>query len=128
MKGRWVAALLVIAALVAGMAWFWPKGPLVRERVTEAFNAMGVVKLDVSEEFQVSRRWPAPRVVQPSVKTLQSVRVEKDGRIVGVFAAPDVADLHGKSVHFEPRVANGVLAEWTCRSDAPPRYLPPSCR
>jgi hypothetical protein len=128
MKSRWVAALLVIAALVAGIAWFWPKGPLVRERVTEAFNALGIVKLDVSEEFQVSGRWPAPRDVQPLVKILRTVRVEKDGRIVGVFAAPDVPDLDGRAVYFEPRVAEGRLAEWGCRSDAPPKYLPQWCR
>jgi hypothetical protein len=128
-KRRWVAALLVVVALLAGVvAWLWPSRPIVRERVTEAFNAMGVLKTEVSEQFQASGRWPAPRDVQPGTKTLQALRVEKDGRIAGVFAAADVPDLHGKAVYFEPRVVNGVLAEWGCRSDAPPRYLPPSCR
>ena len=127
MKRRWAAALLVVAALAGVIAWLWPSRPLVRERVTEAFNMLGVARTEVSEQFQASGRWPAPRDVRPGTKMLQSLRVEKDGRIVGVFAAPDVADLHGRAVYFEPRVANGAL-DWSCRSDAPPRYLPPSCR
>lgn len=120
------AAAVVVAAV---SAWFlWPTETNVsRSRVTEAVNALGVVKTQVAEAFDKDG-FPEPRTEKPNTPTLSRIEVLREGRILGVLSFPNVSDLDGKRITYEPVLEKGKITEWVCRSDAPERYLPGACR
>jgi hypothetical protein len=128
-KAMAIASAAAAVAVAGAAAWFlWPTpANLSRSRVTEAINALGVVKTQVSEAFDKDG-FPAPRTEKSSTPTLSRVEVLKEGRILGILSIPEVAELDGKRITYEPVVEKGHITGWVCASDAPERYLPAACR
>jgi hypothetical protein len=124
-----VANAISYLALAVAVVVLWPEdSTLVRSKLTEVLNTMGVAKLEVSEEFEKRGRFPAT-LPAPRSKFLRSLTIEPSGRLVAVVSMPDRKEVDGKRIVMEPRLDGRRIAEWKCYTpDLEFKYLPTSCR
>ena len=99
-----------------------------RWRLTPALDELGVAKADVAEHFQSRGAFPAPRSLRATDKTVKSIALEGNGRLVATLSFPGRPDGDGKHIVYEPVVIAGKITEWKCTSDVHAKYLPAQCR
>ncbi|MEO0576856.1 MAG: pilin [Pseudomonadota bacterium] len=133
-SGAMTGAFVVgIAAAVAIPAY---QDYQMRAKVAGALSLAAATKTEVAEFVLTNNRLPGEDDVD-RMNTFRtgvadsleaSVTVQPDSGAIVVRMTGRATPLNGRSLVLTPQLYDGVIVEWTCSSDAEPRYLPASCR
>jgi hypothetical protein len=128
-----VAGALVMQALIS-MAALFAVGSYgdytYRAKMSEAVLTLGEFRTVITEEFERGKMpLKDPAALAAAFKAtsmVKSVSIAPDGTIKATLG---YGLLDGRSLMLMPRVRDGVLEEWICRSDdLPEDCVPRSCR
>ena len=128
-RATFVANVASYAILIALALIFIPSDPWpVRARLNEVINTLRVAQEDLAQQYAQDGRFP--EAFKPNLsKSVSSIRLAPDGRLIATVDLPKYPDAHGKEIIVTPRIADGKVVAWTCHSiDIDRRYMPRGCQ
>jgi hypothetical protein len=125
-----IANAVSYVAMAVGVAILVPpeRSMFNRWRVTPAVLELTVAKTEVDEYFASHGTFPAPKSFPAQDKSVKSLALEADGRLVATLSFPGRPAGDGRHIVYEPVVVGGKITAWKCTSDIESKYLPAQCR